>query len=263
MKTLVHHLTRPLQLPWPVIKKAVEWIHPLVLLGAIGLYFCADYYISFFNQKIQQMDYYQNEFKEHIRPYEYSNALPFGRHLNTDKISQITPHKFKKMVMGGVPRKLHKRLERLLVPTLEISQKYQVDPFWVLAVMWTESHYNPKSISPVGAQGPMQIMPRTGEYLYKLHKNKGHDEFYGPHLPKSYKRYLETIVNIEYGVFYLKHLLQMFNNDPIKATVAYNMGPSWVRKRLKSGLPVGQRNQYLRKVLWAYGQLTAPFETNV
>lgn len=45
------------------------------------------------------------------------------------------------------------------------SSIYELDPLLVLALIRHESNYNARSISPVGAAGPMQFMPRTGQEM--------------------------------------------------------------------------------------------------
>ena len=133
-----------------------------------------------------------------------------------------------------------------------MAEKYQVDPFWVMAVMWVESHFNPKAQSHVYATGLMQILPGTGHFL---HQKMGRSV--SPKL--SYELIEIPENNIELGVFYLKKLLTLFKGNYILATVAYNMGPTTVRKRLKYGLPVGVNNLYLNKVRSAYFNLSRSY----
>jgi soluble lytic murein transglycosylase len=61
--------------------------------------------------------------------------------------------------------------------------------------------------------------------------------------------------NIMLGVFYLKNLLDRFDGNYKLATVAYNMGPTWVRRRLNAGAAVGHRNHYFNKVWRNYHRL--------
>ena len=44
-------------------------------------------------------------------------------------------------------------------------EKYDLDPCLVFAVIRTESFFTPDAVSGAGAQGLMQIMPETGEWI--------------------------------------------------------------------------------------------------
>ncbi|WP_428819310.1 transporter substrate-binding domain-containing protein [Microbulbifer sp. MCCC 1A16149] len=81
------------------------------------------------------------------------------------------------------------------------SLVYNFDWRLVVAQMWQESNFNPKAISPVGAQGLMQVMPMTGEEMG-----------YPPPL-------FEPDRNIQAGVKYL----------------------NWIRERIEPTLPAVDR----------------------
>ena len=133
-----------------------------------------------------------------------------------------------------------------------MSSKYQVDPFWVTSVVWTESHFRNSATSHVGAQGLMQVMPATGKWLQSLMT----EELSGKKFPLGLR---DPALNIELGVFYLKRLLNRFHGSYKFATVSYNMGPNWVSRRLRMRGPVGVKNEYLDKVKKYYAKLTRKF----
>jgi soluble lytic murein transglycosylase len=170
-------------------------------------------------------------------------------------------------ILRTIPRRLSKNASKYLRAVLILCEKHQVDPFWVFSVMWTESHFHFESRSIVGARGLMQIMPGTKKFIYRNVKRRGDilaiessnfnlNEYFPYKVPLiQYKIHQSKLLNIELGIIYLKSLLKFFSKNHTYATVAYNMGPGWTRKRLRNKLPVGVKNEYLDKVQRAYKTL--------
>ena len=94
---------------------------------------------------------------------------------------------------------------------LEASGRHQLDPDFVSSVIKAESNFQPRAVSPKGAQGLMQLMPGTAALLGVR----------DPFDPKS---------NVEAGTAYLSQLLELYQNDPIKALAAYNAGAHRVQQ---------------------------------
>ncbi|MEC8425451.1 MAG: lytic transglycosylase domain-containing protein, partial [Myxococcota bacterium] len=95
------------------------------------------------------------------------------------------------------------------------SQRFDVDPFLVMAVMRQESTYRNTALSPVGAIGLVQVMPRTGAKVAAL---------LGEH--RYSPRDLEDPeVNLRYGIYYLGELLDRFDGVFPMAVGSYNGGP--------------------------------------
>jgi soluble lytic murein transglycosylase-like protein len=89
------------------------------------------------------------------------------------------------------------------------SQRYHLDPDLVNSVIRAESGFNPRAVSPKGAQGLMQLMPQTASNL-------------------GVANAFDTEENVEAGTRYLRSLLELYNFDLIKALAAYNAGPQRV-----------------------------------
>lgn len=166
------------------------------------------------------------------------------------------------------PPKIQKKVKRVIRPVLILCEKHQLDPFWVLSVMWTESHFKMESTSKKGARGLMQLMPSTYmetlSYMrsknIQIESDRGEEYLryqYGhAYNEMGYSKLVAKLRNLEVGIFYLKNLLVAFNDNHYYATVAYNMGPYWTKGQLKKDLPVGENNQYLNKVLKNYYHIT-------
>lgn len=114
------------------------------------------------------------------------------------------------------------------------AEQNGVDPRLLSAVAWTESDFNPGSSSSAGAQGLMQLMPRTASGL-------GVDA-------------LDPAQAFAGGAKYLKAQLDAFGGRTDLALAAYNAGPTAVRKA--GGIPDYPETQaYVTKVLDRYRQL--------
>ncbi|HZP46029.1 MAG TPA: transglycosylase SLT domain-containing protein [Candidatus Binataceae bacterium] len=88
-----------------------------------------------------------------------------------------------------------------------------LDPWLVSALIRQESLYNPRAVSGSDARGLMQLLPTTAEHWAPAAGLNPLDlDLFDP----------QTSVRI--GTTYLKALLAMFDNDPLKAVAAYNGG---------------------------------------
>ena len=114
-------------------------------------------------------------------------------------------------------------------------RNYEMDPFLILAVIQTESNFTPKAVSPRGAIGLMQVMPKTGEYFARDRGllYQGRSSLYDP------------FINVKVGIHYLSFLEDQFDSLE-NALAAYNYGPS---KYANSKSLTKNPPRYVKKVL--------------
>ncbi len=115
-----------------------------------------------------------------------------------------------------------------------------MDPALIMAVIEIESKFDPKAVSKAGAIGLMQIMPKTAKSISRELKIKKYnkDSLYNPE------------INIRIGTYYLKKLLQEFNNDIDLSLGAYNAGMGNIRKwqKQKKEIPFEETRSFIKKV---------------
>ena len=124
-----------------------------------------------------------------------------------------------------------------------------LDPALIAAVIYAESKFEPRP-SSAGAEGLMQILPATAYYLAHL---SGGFRFTASDLatPK---------VNLAYGSYYLRYLLDHYEGNELLAVAAYNAGltnvDQWVAHARAGGtslsedtIPFPETREYVRRVL--------------
>ena len=93
-------------------------------------------------------------------------------------------------------------------------------PVELALIPFIESNYDPFSISPSGAVGLWQFMPKTGR-IFNLEKSwwseDRHDPFRSTHA----------------AIGYFKYLFERFDNDIYLALAAYNAGPTYLDRQIK------------------------------
>jgi soluble lytic murein transglycosylase-like protein len=156
---------------------------------------------------------------------------------------------------AAIPANYQESMRPYLPLIASLAQEYEVSPLWVLAIIWTESHFNPLAHSRVKAMGLMQVMPDTARDIFKkLHVEVDHAQVE--------MLLANPLANLEAGIYHFAYLVRLFKHDYQLATVAYNMGHGWVLNRLKQGQPVGVKNVYLTKVKTAYARLEKNYIRN-
>src|SRR5271155_400841 len=126
-----------------------------------------------------------------------------------------------------------------------------LDPALIAAVIYAETKFDPRP-SPAGAQGLMQILPATAYYLARL---SGGTSFTATDLASP-------SVNVAYGSYYLRYLLDHYEGNEMLAVAAYNGGlanvDSWLasadaahRPLPIAAIPFPETREYVRRVLAA------------
>ena len=92
-------------------------------------------------------------------------------------------------------------------------------PAELALIPFVESNYDPFSISPSGAVGLWQFMPKTGR-MFNLEKSWWSEDRHDP--------YRSTHA----AIGYFKYLFERFDNDMYLAIAAYNAGPTYLDRQI-------------------------------
>jgi soluble lytic murein transglycosylase len=130
----------------------------------------------------------------------------------------------------------------------EQAREEHLDPALIAAVIYAETKFDART-SPTGALGLMQIEPATAEFL--AHRSGGT----GFQLADL----AEPQINIRYGAYYLRYLLDQYDGNETLALAAYNGGQTnvngWLARAHAAGvrftigsIPFSQTRAYVARV---------------
>lgn len=130
------------------------------------------------------------------------------------------------------------------------SEKNNIDPFLVAAIIKNESNFKHQAVSGVGAVGLMQIMPETGRWIAE---QMGLENY------KDSDLYI-TKTNIRMGCWYVGELDHEFKHNMMLLMIAYNAGRGQTRAWMQENgwsydfnnaqaIPYPDTREYVTKVL--------------
>ena len=150
-------------------------------------------------------------------------------------------------------RSLHDFGLRYLAPYREQFRAYAVehglDEAWVFGLVRQESRFIADARSSAGAMGLMQLMPATAKWVAGKLGLKGYRQAVATDLD----------INISLGTYYLRHVLDTLDNQPVLASAGYNAGPGRARAWRSDAameaavyaetIPFNETRDYVKKVM--------------
>jgi soluble lytic murein transglycosylase len=120
------------------------------------------------------------------------------------------------------------------------ANENHIDPALLAAVIDAESKFDPSAHSSAGAVGLMQLTPSTAKGIAQY---TGGTRFRVSDLT-------DPDINVRYGAWYLRHLLDRYHEDERLALAAYNAGEDNVDRWLQAheGIQFSETRAYVARV---------------
>ena len=137
---------------------------------------------------------------------------------------------------------------------------YDIDPILIFSVIRQESLFDPVALSHSSAYGLMQIIPSTGNAIAKE---------LGMDISSDLNQLFDPDVNLTFGCFFLKRLLDRFDQNMVFALASYNAGPgavtSWQERfahldidEFIESIPYNETRDYVKRIMknyWIYSRI--------
>jgi hypothetical protein len=163
------------------------------------------------------------------------------RPATTAELSAMAPRFDSPLAMRSGP--LSAERSKFVNTVIAEARNFKLDPRLVLAVMATESGFDPNAKSPKNAWGLMQLIPETAERF-------------------NVKNILDPIDNIRGGMAYLRWLLSYYRGDVTLTLAAYNAGEGAVDKH--SGVPpFSETLAYVQRIRALYPFDRHPYDATI
>lgn len=160
----------------------------------------------------------------------YAQQLEGSRTLNVSIFNKV---------QSRLQPKWKAQAQKISSAIIAESTKHSFDPVFVLAIIQTESQFNPLAIGSVGEIGLMQVRPETAEWIAKKYS-----------IPWNGSKTLKNpVMNVRIGIAYMAHLRNHFDGASFKYVTAYNMGPTNVKRMFLKNI---QPKIYSSKVMKNY-----------
>jgi soluble lytic murein transglycosylase len=141
----------------------------------------------------------------------------------------------------------------------EQAAEKHLDPALIAGVIYAETKFEPRT-SSAGALGLMQLLPATADYIAHL---SGGVRF-------STSDLATPRINVAYGSWYLRYLLDHYEGNEMLAVAAYNGGlanvDAWVAKAREQGkslrvaeIPFPETQAYVQRVMRAQAEYRAVY----
>ncbi len=184
----------------------------------------------------------------------YQLALTF-QERGAYRLSILSALELVKLSPATNPDDVPKFIRRLIYPIYyqdlitPHADALDLDPALVFALIRQESLYDPDAHSHADARGLMQIIPPTGADIAErtFAQDYSADDLWLPYL------------NVEFGAWYIKQMLNFLNDNPIAALAAYNAGPGRVQRWIaypgaddldifRALIPLSEPREYIRRI---------------
>jgi LysM repeat protein len=152
-----------------------------------------------------------------VRVGDTLTAIAAAAHTTLAALASLNGIDPAKPIVIGQRLKLPARAAALAPAAVDVRAKLDfwagrlgVDPHLVRALAWMESGYQTEIVSDAGARGVLQTLPSTRAYV--------ENELAGHKVPHTVDG------DIEVGLLYLRHLLQVFKGDQSLALAGWYQG---------------------------------------